>query len=37
MGIEELNSQKSGLLSSISHQQGQLAELQNEITKGNNC
>ncbi|MGG0256915.1 DUF5082 domain-containing protein, partial [Bacillus toyonensis] len=23
MGIEELNSQKSGLLSSISHQQGQ--------------
>lgn len=33
MGIEELNSQKSGLLSSISHQQGQLAELQMKIRR----
>ncbi|PFR81355.1 DUF5082 domain-containing protein [Bacillus cereus] len=33
MGIEELNSQKSGLLSSISHQQGQLAELQMKLRR----
>ncbi|PEJ50830.1 YwqH-like family protein [Bacillus wiedmannii] len=33
MGIEELSSQKSGLLSSISHQQGQLAELQMKLRR----
>ncbi|ASI77659.1 DUF5082 family protein [Bacillus cereus group sp. Bc002] len=33
MGIEELNSQKSGLLSSISYQQGQLAELQMKLRR----
>ncbi|MCC2376828.1 DUF5082 domain-containing protein [Bacillus wiedmannii] len=33
MGIEELNNQKSGLLSSISHQQGQLAELQMKLRR----
>ncbi|MCU5707451.1 DUF5082 domain-containing protein [Bacillus wiedmannii] len=33
MGIAELNSQKSGLLSSISHQQGQLAELQMKLRR----
>ncbi|MBJ7993007.1 YwqH-like family protein [Bacillus mycoides] len=33
MGVEELNSQKSGLLSSISHQQGQLAELQMKLRR----